>query len=265
MAHAATPASPDPVQRASGGAAEASRTADHTTSGARSTRRPRQPLPAWLLPATLSLLLAVLTWQVVTSGRLIDVDHAVRGWVLLAAATATGSAITPVGLRLCDVANWQIAGGVLLLVAVAVSLLGREFRPLFVALAAAVGALAVVVPLKALIGRPGPFTPPGAFADGFYPSGHTVTAVVCFGGAAVLAGEVVGRRTARLLVGFAIALSAAVATALVWCDYHWLSDVLAGGALGGVLLCGVRLITVVSRRRAAELARDPAAPRTGPR
>ena len=42
---------------------------------------------------------------------------------------------------------------------------------------------ALVIPLKELIGRTGP---PGMDGTGYYPSGHTATAAVAYGGAALL-------------------------------------------------------------------------------
>lgn len=206
---------------------------DKGPAASRAAPAPLWP-PGWLRPAGLALIFAIVTLQVVGHGRLVELDRAVRSAVLSAVTTPVGGELRALALGVCDLANWQVAGAVLAVVAVAVSVRTRSPRPAIVAAGAGGGALAVVVPLKAVIARPGPFTRSGG--SGFFPSGHTVTGLVCFGTAAVLIGLVVGPRARRWCVRGAIGLGLLVAVALVWCDYHWVSDVVAGAALGGLLL-----------------------------
>jgi undecaprenyl-diphosphatase len=88
---------------------------------------------------------------------------------------------------------------------------------------------ALVVPVKIWIGRPGPLTD----ATGYYPSGHTATAMVAYGAAALLLAPYAGgRRTAPV----AVVLTAATGTGLILRGYHWPLDVLGSVALGGMLL-----------------------------
>lgn len=111
------------------------------------------------------------------------------------------------------------------------------------AVAALVMALvpALIVPLKELIGRPGtPAAPPGT---GYYPSGHTATAAVAYGAAALLL--LPWLRTAaarRALVLVCAALGLGVAFGLVRRGYHWPLDVVASWCLCTVLLTGFVLV-----------------------
>jgi undecaprenyl-diphosphatase len=92
----------------------------------------------------------------------------------------------------------------------------------------------LVVPLKAAVARPGP---PGMAGDGYYPSGHTATATVAYGAAALLLLPLLrgayGRRA--LLVGCA-ALNVGVGFGLVRRGYHWPLDVVASWLLLAMLL-----------------------------
>lgn len=236
MANPVPPATPDP-------ATPAARVSTDTSVPGGPGRAAR-----WLRPGLLLLVFAVVTWQVVTAGWLVTADHELRRWVLAAAATTVGRAVTPVGRFGADLANWQVAVPVLAVLAGLVAVRRRSVRPVLVAAVAGGVALAAVSWLKQVIGRPGPVTPPGAFAHGYYPSGHTVTALVCFGCAAYLLGGVLSRSAARLVVAGTAVLCGLVGAALVWCDYHWLSDVLGGGAFGGLVLCALPVLGGSVRR-----------------
>ena len=94
-----------------------------------------------------------------------------------------------------------------------------------------------MIPAKIIIARPGPGTGTlTAGSWGYFPSGHTSTACVCYSIAVLL---LVAGRAARVrraaLAGLAV-LWLLVGVALVWSDYHWASDVLAGWALSGLIV-----------------------------
>jgi membrane-associated phospholipid phosphatase len=97
---------------------------------------------------------------------------------------------------------------------------------------------------KALLHRPGP---PGSHLHhllGYYPSGHTATAVVCTGLLTRLATQRrPGLRHPLCLVS--VTWTSLVGTSLVIHHYHWLSDVVAGLLLGSLIL----LTTRTTRRR----------------
>jgi membrane-associated phospholipid phosphatase len=237
----------------------------------RPTPAPAAPRARTLVvPALFLLVFGALTWQILANGPVVELDHWVRVRVLARTASAPGRATLPVTLLICDLGNWQVAGGVLLVVSAALTATGWRshgtrsasewrswpLRPLIVAVAAVAPAMAIVLPLKALIRRPGPFTPPGAFTHGFFPSGHTVTALVCYGCAAYLVGTGLPAlsNAPRLALRWGTGvLVAGIGLCLVWCDYHWISDVLAGAALGGLVLWLVTLADAgLSQRRSSE-------------
>lgn len=99
---------------------------------------------------------------------------------------------------------------------------------------------AIVVPLKELVARSGP--PVMGPGTGFYPSGHTATAVVAYGSATLLLLPWLRRTYARRLVlTGCLALNAAVAVGLVIRGFHWPLDVVASWCLCGALLILLRL------------------------
>lgn len=110
-----------------------------------------------------------------------------------------------------------------------------------VAAGALMGAVpALVVPMKELVARAGP--PVMGPGTGFYPSGHTATAVVAYGSATLLLLPWLRRTSARRLVlAGCLALNAAVGVGLVVRGFHWPLDVVASWCLCGALLILLRL------------------------
>ncbi|MFD9867371.1 phosphatase PAP2 family protein [Streptomyces niveus] len=121
---------------------------------------------------------------------------------------------------------------------------GHRARAVAVALAM-IAVPVLVMPLKLWTDRPGPLT----VESGYYPSGHTATAMVAYCGAALLLSPHTGRGT-RLGTGcawampVAVMLSAATGIGLVLRGYHWPLDV-----LGSWLLCGMLLVPLVAALR----------------
>ncbi len=70
------------------------------------------------------------------------------------------------------------------------------------------------------------------FSGSSFPSGHATTAAATFAAVAFLMGRGRSRRTKALLAGGAAAIAAAVATTRVLLGVHWMTDVLAGLAMG---------------------------------
>ncbi|MER8046366.1 phosphatase PAP2 family protein [Streptomyces sp. NPDC094032] len=101
---------------------------------------------------------------------------------------------------------------------------GRRTEALFAGLTMAAVPL-LVVPLKEWTARPGPLEP---WAHGYYPSGHTATALIAYFSAAFL--------VSRRLVPVAAVLTAVTGTGLVLRGYHWPLDVLASCCLGVLIL-----------------------------
>ncbi|WP_246213037.1 phosphatase PAP2 family protein [Streptomyces abyssomicinicus] len=195
---------------------------------------PPRPRPPFLRPALclLGLLFAVVTWQVAAEGPLARADERL-GRALLAR--------DGVSAFLADLGNVEVALPVLAAAAGYAALRARAagLRRWWAALVAAAGAAVavplVVAPLQALIDRPGP--PPMAPDTGFYPSGHTATAVVFYGAAVLLVLPWLRRRVARLAaVGAGVVLVAATGVGLVRHGYHWPLDVVGSLTAGAAAL-----------------------------
>ncbi|MGW6789692.1 phosphatase PAP2 family protein [Streptomyces chartreusis] len=206
---------------------------------------PGRPTSLFLLLGLPALLFALITWQVMADGRLVDLDEA-----------ASRALIHPDRLSelLADLGNVPVAVPVLAVVLVYVTWRHRRtgtdhwWQP--AAAAAVLMALvpALIVPLKELTDRPGtPAVPP---ATGYYPSGHTATAVVAYGAAALLL--LPWLRTAparRTVLALCAALNLGVAFGLVRRGYHWPLDVVASWCLGAVLMTLLWLFLSRSSRR----------------
>ena len=98
-----------------------------------------------------------------------------------------------------------------------------------------------VLALKALLHRPGPPGSPQDLLLGYYPSGHTATAVVCAGTLALLASRRRPRWRSRFVAASAL-WSVVVAASMVYHGYHWLTDVLGGLLLGTLVLLVAELV-----------------------
>ncbi len=199
--------------------------------------------PRWrswsLLPGVPAVVLAVLTINVLASGPLVDIDQRIHAGVLARTATPgwqwlTAGSFSPAAL-IIDAADPRAAVPGLLLIALAVSAWRRSLRPLLTAAIAVVLLVATVIPAKKAIGRlaPGQFRPGGL---GAFPSGHTTSATVCWILAALLVAPLLPaavRRAGRVALPLWCLL---VGAALVWANYHWLTDVIAGWALAAIIL-----------------------------
>ncbi len=76
------------------------------------------------------------------------------------------------------------------------------------------------------------FNPAAAALGPSVPSGHSATAAAFYATAALLLGRWRGRPARAALTGLAVGIAVAVAASRVLLDVHWLSDVIAGLALG---------------------------------
>jgi membrane-associated phospholipid phosphatase len=88
---------------------------------------------------------------------------------------------------------------------------------------------AVVLITKASVARA---LPDGSRPDhGGYPSGHTAAFLVCWGALALLATTTSRKWRTRLLVVLTVG-TGLIAAALVYDDFHWLTDTLGSISLG---------------------------------
>ncbi|WP_372462574.1 phosphatase PAP2 family protein [Streptomyces thermodiastaticus] len=196
--------------------------------------------PAWpvLLAGLPALLFALITWQVTGDGPLLDADRRVSRAVLHPDRLSE---------LLSDLGNVEVAVPVLVLAAGYAAWRGRRagvprwWGPPAAAVVPAAVLPAVVVPLKDWTHRGGtPVMPPG---DGYFPSGHTATAAVAYGAAAlVLLLWVRSHRARGAVVTVWGVLVLAVSYGLVRRGYHWPLDVVAGWCLSAVLLVVLRAV-----------------------
>ena len=95
------------------------------------------------------------------------------------------------------------------------------------------GKEALILTIKDLADRVRPTLNPIAATLGpSFPSGHSATAAAFYAGAALLLGRRRGRPARAILAGVAVGIAVAVAASRVLLDVHWLTDVIAGLALG---------------------------------
>lgn len=205
---------------------------------------PRSWLPpphARLITGGLLLLLGLLTVGVLVHGPLTSLDERIRAAVLARAASPGWRWLGDTPRRpaplLTDLGMTAVAVPVLAAVALALAIQRHTFRPVLIALTGVVLLFATVIPAKIIIGRPGPGLPAVMTGQlGAFPSGHTSTACACFSLAVVM---LVAGQPPRIrylaLAGLAV-LWLAVGAALVWRDYHWFTDVVAGWVLSGLLI-----------------------------
>jgi membrane-associated phospholipid phosphatase len=234
---------PGPPGRAPAAAGSLGHTRDRPPA---SRARAWRALCRFSVPAALAGLFTALAVMVAPgSGPVWALDRAVsRDAGRLAAAhpavTAAASAITELG-------DWRVGFPVLAACAGLAAWRARSPGPALRAALAAGILVVLVILVKWLTARPGPG---GAQGDGlgFFPSGHTALAIICYGmGIWLLAAGAarVLRAAARAL---AVAVVVAVSVSLVWCRYHWLSDVVASGALSGLELWALFLTPLAAGR-----------------
>ncbi|MEU1118267.1 MULTISPECIES: phosphatase PAP2 family protein [unclassified Streptomyces] len=211
--------------------------------------RPPAPRHPALVVSLCVLAFALLTWQVVAGGPLRRADE--RAGRALAASRLPDRAAE----FLADLGNATVAVPVLVAVAAYTAWRARRggadrwWLPATAALLAMAAVPVLVVPLKVLVARTGP---PGMAGDGYFPSGHTATAAVAYGAAALLLLPLLrgayGRR--ELLIGCCL-LNVTVGFGLVRRGYHWPLDVAASWCLSVALLQVVLVAVSRSTRRSS--------------
>jgi membrane-associated phospholipid phosphatase len=175
------------------------------------------------------LLFALLAYLVRSNAYLHGVDQSVAKW-----GNAHESAFSTHGLNVIT----QLGGIYLVLALCVVLALGETIAarsPWVVPFVVAViGGEEILTPtVKDLAQRVRPAFNPLAEALGpSFPSGHSATAAAFYACAALLIGRRRGRPARAALAGLAVGLAVAVAASRVLLDLHWLTDVIAGLALG---------------------------------
>jgi membrane-associated phospholipid phosphatase len=191
--------------------------------------RPRLPL----VPLVCAVVFLVLVEQVLAHGPVVRLDVAVRDRVLadlpalvLRLSTAVTVVLSPLHSALA-----------LLAVGVALAVRRRRPAPLVIAVGTVLALSASVVGLKTAVGRPGPLlSPTGQVVIGYFPSGHTTSALVAAGTITLLLLRRDDARRRTLPYAVSAAVAALIGTSMVLSSFHWVSDVVGAGALGTLLL-----------------------------
>ncbi len=175
------------------------------------------------------LLLGVLAFVVRADPNLLGIDVGVAGW-----GHRHATALSTDGLN----AVTQLGTTITVLVA-GTAIVVLDYRRthslwaipfLFVVV---VGERLITTTIKDLADRVRPSLNPVAATLGpSFPSGHSASAAAFFAAAALLLGRHRGPRGRVILAGMAVGVAVAVATSRVMLDVHWLTDVIAGLALG---------------------------------
>jgi membrane-associated phospholipid phosphatase len=175
------------------------------------------------------VVLAVLAVAVRDTHVLAGIDGAVADW---GDDHATGASTS--GLKLVtDLGETWMALAVTVVVAAIdfVRTRSRWVAPFL--LAVVLGDKLLTGGLKSLVDRVRPTFNPAAHTLGpSFPSGHSSTAAALWAAAALVAWRWMGRRSLAPLAGLAVAIAVGVAASRVLLDVHWLTDVIAGLALG---------------------------------
>jgi membrane-associated phospholipid phosphatase len=141
-------------------------------------------------------------------------------------------------------------GSMLLVLAVGLffALRRDDWRPGLLVGTAFIGAQASTAILKAVFDRPAPADWAGGELSGSaFPSGHMAQAVAVWGAVAIVLAIGRSRRTRYLLTAGTLLLLAGVALSRLILQAHWLTDVIAGTAIGALWLAIVATLTHVIR------------------
>lgn len=161
-------------------------------------------------------------------------DGAVRDWFHSMAGPSTRNRLRSVarlGAR-------EVLVPLLVLGGVILSLRRRTPGPLLLLVGSYLGMALVVGPFKTLLHRPEPFDVPGQIGRSF-PSGHAAQSILVYGMlAALVALGPISPRLRTACFSTAALASAAVGFAVLIRDAHWLSDMIAGYAIGIAWLAG---------------------------
>jgi membrane-associated phospholipid phosphatase len=175
------------------------------------------------------VLLGVLAYLVRTNPHLIGIDNGVAKWANIHAST-----ISTHGLKLVTQLGGIYTVIVLcLILALAETIIDRSVWVIPFIVAVMGGEEILTTTIKQLTDRVRPSLNPAAATLGpSFPSGHSATAAAFYATAALLLGRRRSQPTRAVLTGLAVGLAVAVAASRVLLDVHWLSDVIAGLALG---------------------------------
>ena len=203
------------------------------------TAEPTTQVAHRMISVALLALLPVLaiTVDVLAGGPLRHLDDVVAGtsW------HRADPVLTHLGFVLDRLGQRAVAGAVLVVVAAVLAWRRRSWRPLVVTGVGLLVLNVVVGALKLGIGRTKPLSGVDLLHAGGsqFPSGHAANAVVTWGLVSYLVlvhGPPLEAAVRRWVAAAPVLLTLAVCGASLYLDFHWLTDLVAGAALGLTLL-----------------------------
>lgn len=200
------------------------------------------------------VLLALLAVVVRSTDALAGIDSSVAEWGNRHASAWSHDALTAV-TQLGE--TWLVALVAIVVAGVELTRTRNRWVVPFL-LAVILGDKLLTEAVKQLVDRARPALEAVAATLGpSFPSGHTSTAAASWAAFALVAGRWWGRRAWPALAGVAVGVAVGVACSRVLLDVHWLTDVLAGLALGWVwfavcaIAFGGRVLSFGAAARAA--------------
>lgn len=184
------------------------------------------------------LLFGALAYLVRTNSHLLGLDNGIAKW-----GNRHASALSTHALNLLtQLGSLYVVLAFCVILAVWETLRERSVWVIAFIVTVMGGEELLVLIVKQLADRARPaFNPAAATLGPSFPSGHSATAAAFYATAALLLGRWRRRPARAVLTGFAVGIAVAVAASRVLLDVHWLSDVIAGLALGWAwfAVCGI--------------------------
>jgi len=209
------------------------------------------------------VLFGALAYLVRTNSHLIELDNGVAKWGNRHASAWSTHALNV----LTQLGSLYVVLALCVILAVWETVRERSVWAIAFIVAVMGGEELLTLTVKQLADRARPaFNPAAATLGPSFPSGHSATAAAFYATAALLLGRWRGRRARAVLTGLAVGIAVAVAASRVLLDVHWLSDVIAGLALGWAwfAVCGIAFGGRILRFGAAAETTAPAAAATKP-
>ena len=201
---------------------------------------PRSVSKRLLLLSACLILFALIVWQIVSGGPLVRFDM----WVQQALAPMRGPLLITIATVVTLLGNYYVVAALTFLGALFLAICGA-WRNVSCLLISMIGAGLSVIAIKALVERPRPVPVDGVVVtSSSFPSGNSTLSAALFAAAILVVIPVVMRdRSASLFTLLAIAAPVLVAASRVMLSVHYVSDTLAGLAIGSAwALAGSLLI-----------------------
>jgi membrane-associated phospholipid phosphatase len=209
---------------------------------------------SFLVVLLVALAVGVLLDMVATHEGLAEYDDDIAEW---GSKNATSEAVDVMRLVTTLGSTWVLTI-VLAATALGAWLRRRTLVPLAFLAVVGVGQVLLVNLLKVIIDRDRPDVLQLVAVRGpSFPSGHSAGAAACWAAVAIVLGSGRGRRTQAALVAGAVLIAVAVATSRALLGVHWLTDVLAGLAVGWGW-CALVAVAFRTRLSASPARRRPA-------